>query len=135
VLGRDRRGAAHWLSDLTGIPLSEQTHGERREHAHARRIRDAEPEARKLVAWKQETLEALRERRNLLQRIYHIAVRFVLNHDHEECARLGDVRYELAMGIGETYWPRVEELDATIDRLQSARYDDLLSRFRAGAVA
>jgi hypothetical protein len=92
----------------------------------------AKPKAEALVRWKVETLEGLRIQRNVFQRIYHNAVRFVLSHTAERCESYGDVRYDLATEIGETYWPRIEELDATIDRLEGATYAELLARFGLG---
>jgi hypothetical protein len=43
-----------------------------------------------------------------------------------------DVHFELRIEIGETYWPRVEELDAIIDRLEGVIYAELLGRFGTG---
>ncbi|HTR37145.1 MAG TPA: hypothetical protein VMH80_14670 [Bryobacteraceae bacterium] len=133
VRGCDRRTALQWLADYAGVPLNHQTEANRRDWA--RRMEAAKPEAELLVRWKLETLEDLRIQRNKLQRTYHNAVYFFLSHDAEECVCRGDLRYELALGIGETYWSRVEELDQQIDRLEAASYPELLLRFRGGAVA
>src|SRR5580658_1977601 len=127
IVGCDRKAALRWLAGFAGVPLGEQTDSERRNWSQ--RMRAVEPKARKLVAWKYETIEALREQRNLLQRTYHRAVNFIVNHDVEECERRGDLRFELALTIGWTYWERVEKLDAQIDALQAAAYTDLLARF------
>jgi hypothetical protein len=101
VVGCDRRKALQWLAAYAGVLLTELT------NAGWRDMRATEPEARELVAWKLESLESLRRKRNLLQRIYHNAVRFVLSHDFDECEASGDLRFEVAVGIGETYWLRV----------------------------
>ena len=131
VRGCDRKAALEWLSAFTGVRMDHQTEAERR--AWARRMQAARPEAEALVHWKAETLEGLRYQRDRLQRIYHRAVRFVLSHDYDACEARGDLRYEIALGIGETYWPRVEELDVTIDRLVASSYTDLLRRLGGAA--
>jgi hypothetical protein len=125
--GCDKKEAVEWLANFAGVPLREPTDAERRQW------RSARGEAESLVRWKAETLDALRWQRGRLQRIYHAAKTFVLNHTFEECEARGDLRYELALEIGETYWPRVEEMDAQIDRLEATSYADLLERFRGAA--
>jgi hypothetical protein len=99
----------------------------------ARRIGAVRRNAEALVAWKAETLEELRRHRGRIQKTYHNAVKFVLSHDAEECERRGDVRYELALQIGETYWDRVESMDAQIDRLEATSYAELLRKFGGAA--
>jgi hypothetical protein len=133
VRGCNRKAALEWLAAYCGVPLGEQTEGERRDWA--RRIRAAEPEARRLVEWKLDTLEALREQRDRLLRIYHHAKHFILNHDVEQCEATGDLRFELALSVGWSYWIRIRALDRQIDRLEAASYADLLARFRGGAAA
>jgi len=130
VLSCDRRAALEWLAAYAGVPLDGWTRDSRR-HC-VRRMQAAKPKAEALVRWKVETLEGHRAKRNVFQRIYHNAVRFVLSHTPEGCRNRGDLRYALAIEIGETYWPRVEELDATIDRLEGATYAELLARFGLG---
>jgi hypothetical protein len=127
VRGCDRKEAVRWLADYAGVALQEMTPAERRDWG--RRIGAVRPNAEALVAYKRETLEALRYRRGQLQRAYHNAVKFVLSHDAGECRQRGDVRYELALRIRRTFWPRVEEMDAQIDRLEATSYADLLRRF------
>jgi hypothetical protein len=129
----DRQTALQWLADFAGVPLGEQTDAERR--AWVRRMREAEPEAKKLVAWKFETLRALREQRDHLFRIYHRAKHFILNHDVGQCEAAGDLRFELALSVGWSYWSRIRALDQQIVRLEAANYADLLARFRGGAVS
>jgi hypothetical protein len=128
VRGCDRKEALAWLAEYAGVPLDGQTDSTQRDWAA--RLRAVRPEAEALVCWKQETLEAYRCQRNRIQHTYHAAVRFVLQHSPEECAARGDVRYELALTIGETYWQRVEELDGIIDRVEAASYEYLLLRIR-----
>jgi hypothetical protein len=131
IRGCDRKEALAWLSDFAGVPLDQQSDNERRHYAH--RLHLVKPQAERLVAWKFDTLEALRCQRNRLMRIYHSAVRFVRSHTFDECAARADLRYELALNVGESYWCRVIELDEQIDRLEDATYEDLLRRFRGVA--
>lgn len=131
VRGCDKKQAVEWLANFAGVPLREQTATERRDWG--RRMRASRREAESLVRWKAETLEDLRYHRGRLQRTYHNAVRFILNHSFEECERRGDVRYELALEIGETYWERVQAMDTQIDRLEATPYAELLERFRGAA--
>jgi hypothetical protein len=133
VRGCGRKAALEWLAAYVGIPLDHKTEAEQRQWA--RRMRAAEPKAKKLVAWKLETLEALRAQRNRLLRIYHRAVHFIVNHDIAECERRGDLRFEAALTIGWSYWPRIRELDKQINHLAAASYADLLRQFGIGDVA
>jgi hypothetical protein len=127
IFGCDRKTAVRWLADHAGVTLHEQSEAERRQWLAAR------PRAEALVKWKLETLASLRYHRGRVQRTYHNAVRFLLSHDYDECERRGDLRFEIALGIGETYWERVEAMDAQIDRLEAASYADLLEQL--GGVA
>ena len=131
VRGCDRKAALEWIAAYAGVPLTHQTESERRDWS--RRMRATRHQAEALVAWKRETLEGLRYHRGRLQRTYHNAVRFILNHSFEECEQRGDLRSEIALRIGESYWERVEAMDAQIDRLQAASYVDLLHKFGVAA--
>jgi hypothetical protein len=131
IRGCDKKTAVQWLADFAGVALQEMTDDERR--GWARRIGAVRRNAEALVAWKAETLEELRRHRGRIQKTYHNAVKFVLSHDAEECERRGDVRYELALQIGETYWDRVESMDAQIDRLEATSYAELLRKFGGAA--
>jgi len=131
VRGCDRKAALEWLAACAGVPLDQQTETERRQWA--RRMQTARPEAEKLAAWKIETLEALRNRRNEYMRIYWGAVGYITSHDAFECVDRGNLAFELALSIGETYWDRVEALDEQIDRLDAASYSDLLRKFGCAA--
>jgi hypothetical protein len=131
IRGCDKKAAVQWLADFAGVPLREMAEDERRDWAQ--RIGAVRRNAEALVAWKIETLKALRDERGRIQKIYHHAVKFVLSHDAEECERRGDVRYELALQIGESYWDRVESMDAQIDRLEATSYADLLRKFGGAA--
>jgi DNA primase len=129
--GCDRKEALQLLASIAGVPLDHHTEAERRDYA--RRMHAAKREAEALLKWKAETLEDLRFHCGRIQRTYHNAVKFVLSHDAEECERRGDVRYELALQIGETYWDRVEAMDEQIDRLEAMSPAELLKRFRGAA--
>jgi hypothetical protein len=124
ILVCDRQAALRWLADYAGVALDHENEDERR--ARERRMRTALPAAEALVDYKVEILEALREKRNLLLRIFHGAEQFIINHDVDECERRGDLRFEAALAVGETYWQRIQELDQQIDRLEAASYADLL---------
>jgi DNA primase len=107
VLGCDRGAAMEWLAADSGVRLDGWHRDSKRKYAQ--RMQVAKTKAEALVRWKLETLERLRIQRDVFKRIYHHAVRFVLSHAYEWCESCGDVRYELAIEIGETYWLRVEE--------------------------
>jgi hypothetical protein len=131
VLRSDRQSALEWLAGYAGVQLSSSTKTERRDWA--RRMRAAEPEARKLVTWKLETLEALRIERNSLLRIYHRAKAFIIHNDINDCARRGDLRFDAALAVGWSFWPRICMLDQQIDRLEAASYTDLLKQLGLSA--
>ena len=127
IRGCDKKTAVQWLAHFAGVQLQELTDDDRR--FWAQRIGAVRRNAEALVAWKAETLNALRYERGRLQLAYHNAVRFILSNDAGECRQRGDVRYELALRIRRTFWPRVEEMDEQIDQLEAASYADLLRRF------
>ena len=107
VRGRNRKEAIEWLAAYCGVPLDDRPEAERRDWA--RQMREAKPEAEALVRWKLNTLEALREQRGHLLRIYHRAKHFIITHDLTECEASGDLRLELALSVGWSYWPRIRE--------------------------
>jgi len=133
VLACDSKAALEWLAACAGVPLDHRTEAEKREWS--RRMHAAKPQAERLVRWKLETLEGLREQRNRLLRIYHRAIRFITHHDIDECERRGDLRFEAALVVGWSYWPQIRELDKAIDELAEVGYSDLLRRFGMGGAA
>ena len=129
--GCDRKEALELLASIAGVQLDHHNEVDRRDYA--RRMHAARREAEALLKWKCETLEDLRFHRGRIQKTYRNAVRFILSHTFEECEARGDVRFELALQIGETYWDRVEAMDEQIDRLEAMSPAELLKRFRGAA--
>jgi len=124
VRGGTRREALEWLAAQAGVELTPQTRQQARNWA-----REAE-ELTLALNWKAELLERLRLERNGLMRVYHGAKNFVLSHNSEVCERNGDLRFEAALSIGETYWERVEEMDRQIDAVEDAGNQEILRVWR-----
>jgi hypothetical protein len=115
------------LAREAGVALARWTKEQRQDFG--RRMKAAEVDARKLVEWRIDTLEGLRFQRNHLLGIYHRAKQFIIEHDVDDCEHRGDLRFEAALAVAWSYWPKITELDEQIDRLQNASYRDLLARF------
>jgi hypothetical protein len=128
IRGGDRKDALEWLAALTGISLDHWDDEKRRDWA--RRMDSAAKEAQELVAWKHDLLGALRAQGGQLLRTYHGARKFICSHDAADCEVRGDVRFDMALNVGWTYWPRILQLDERIDRLEAMNYTQLLHYFR-----
>jgi phage/plasmid primase-like uncharacterized protein len=129
VLGVDRRAALDWLSREFGIPLRREWTREEKSAWRERRS-EAEAEGRELLEWKTALIANLRGCRDDLMSTYHKAKNYLLHHGLQECERKQDFRYEVAVEVAITYWPKVERLDAQIQSLQTAPYRTLLRYFR-----
>lgn len=129
--GSSPKEAVNWLSDFTGIPLERDhlTPAQRRERA--RQWREARIEAERLVYWKRDLLQVLRDYRGQFFRQYHAAEQYLRLVSVDEAAARGDLRWEPAFDVAFWAWPHVEDLDRRIDRLERASYPELLPLFRA----
>ena len=120
VRGGNRRSALRWLAELNGIPLDDHplTESERREYARQR------AEGLELAAWKERLVDALKRERERWWRIYHGALRYILDSGLD--APLGAIAadlYELAED-------RVDVLNWQMDTLKTATNSDLLPAFQ-----
>jgi len=129
IRGCDRKEALEWLAALTGIRLEHWDDEKRRDWAL--RMDSAAKEAQELVAWKHELLEALRTHRGQRLKTYHNARKFICSHDIADCEAHGDLRLDIALEVGWTFWPRIVQLDEWIDRLEAMNYTELLPSFRS----
>lgn len=127
----DGKAALEWIADIAGIALDTLTADERREQAA--RFDQAKPEALELIDWKQLLIDALWVKRNFYQDMYHKSKRYLFEHPDTH----GEFKTELAWEVQFTYWPKVEWLDAQIEKVQNASYPELLPLFREsrGALA
>ena len=120
VLGCDRGSALRWLADLNEIRLDEHpwTEAERREYRRQR------AEASELAAWKERLVDALKRERERWWRIYHGALRYVLDRGLD--APLGAVAADLNQLAEE----HIEVLNLQVDTLKTATISDLLPVFQ-----
>ena len=133
VQGVQKREAVAWLAEFAGVPLdTAPTLEQRRQYARATQA--AEVEARDLVAYKQDMVNALRAERNELLHTYHAAKRFLFRYSEEACRRYGGLtRVPSLNARGRFSSPnmqRVDELQAHIDLIEGAQYADILPIFR-----
>lgn len=135
--GGSPREALEWLADFAGIPLKRENLSPAEKRERARQWRGAQDEARRLVWWKQDLLEVLREERKRRLHTYHVAEAFLRTHTLEQAEAVGDLRWEAAFDAAFVKWWKVEELDHRIDTLEHTPYVELLPVFRArqGAAA
>ena len=115
VRGGDRRSALRWLAELNGVRLDDHplTEAERRRYARQR------AEASELVAWKERLVNALKRERERWWRIYHGALRYILDRGLD--APLGAV----AADLNELAEERIEVLNWQVDTLKTAAISDL----------
>lgn len=65
--------ALKWIAGLVGIELDRWSKAEAQRHAAA--IKEAGAKGRALVEWRNETIDQLREHRDIYQKLYHWAIR------------------------------------------------------------
>jgi hypothetical protein len=131
VHGGRRQDALRWLADYRGVLLADQQMTEVELREWAQRRRAAEAEAQRLVWWKNDILDVLRQHRDMLLQTYHSATRFLLHNPLDDCERRGLMwKWELAFDAAYEYWPKIERLDRQIDLLASAPYSELLKLYR-----
>jgi hypothetical protein len=83
------------------------------------------------VFWKKDVLTVLRDYRDQLQGTVLLAQRWGLKHIDDDRYSSDDPRWDACWWASTTLAEHVEELNAKIDRLQSACYAELLPQFRA----
>jgi hypothetical protein len=117
--------ALKWMAARQGLELHQQTPAEKR--AYQIRSKAAEVEAGALVAWREDMIAAITEKRDETMAVYYQARRYLVTHPASEA---GTCAWECACLVDATYWPRVEDLDRALDRLRTADYGVLLPLYR-----
>ena len=119
--GCDRGSALRWLAELNGIRLVDHpwTEAERRQYARQR------AEASDLAVWKERLIEAVKRERERWWRIYHGALRYILDSGLD--APLGAI----AADLNELAEECIEVLNWRVDTLKAATSSDLLPVLQA----
>jgi len=120
VQGGNRRSALRWLAELNGISLNGHppTTTERREYARQR------VERLELAAWKERMIDALKRERERWWRIYHGALRYILDSGLDAPLRT------MSTDLNELAEERIDVLNWQVDTLKAATIFDLLPVFQ-----
>lgn len=106
ALGYEPKASLEWIAELAGVPLAKWTRDQMQ--VRSADLKSAEAEGRRLIEWREDIINYLRFKREIIQDLYHLAI------------RLGYVEHEPQL------WAVIRDLDRKVEWHQNAPWEWLV---------